>query len=423
MREPLTYFRALNAVSGFGRTALKPFKRGLPGVFQGCFDLVHQSTRDVIRAADLGDRPIALFQWIVPVELGWALGVYPLAVETLPYLASLLAEPLAHEYLDNFERSGVPSHACSAGRLPGGFAVSGQFPRPDFIVTTAMPCDNLSTYYTEVERLFPDAPIYRVDSPYLFDDPAEDYYVEEMFRMIEWMEGVTGKKLSESRLRAVVEESNRAWEYILGLWDIMKSPPAVIPAQWLWFVAPAMAEMGHPRATAHARRVYREARRMLSEGRAVVPDERYRYVQWGVPAFYSFPLFEWLEETYGAVMVSTMIIMIGSGPVDTRSMESMIRGLCRNSRNYIMNTQAFGPSERYTEKLARDIKEYNANLVIHFDTQGCKNTHGIKTFFRDVARDLGAPIATIDIDAFDSRVVPVEGIKAQIANFMDTLSE
>ncbi len=423
MREPLPFLRGARAVSGVARFALKPFNRGLPGLFREVMNSLHGLTGDVLRHADTKDMPIAWFQGFMPSELGWALGVYPMIVEITPYIASGLAEPLALEYLDAVERAGIPSHTCSAGRLPCGFVISGEMPRPDFIVNSAMPCDNYPTYYDEIERLYPDVPLYRADAPFLRDEEAEDYFLEEVLRAIEWMEGVTGNKLTVHKLRAVVEESNKAWEYLAALWEILKKPPAVFPAQWLFFLLPGLVEKGHPRGVEIVKWLYGEARRCLAEGKAHLPEERFRYVLWGVPGIFPLPAFTWLEERYGAVMVSSMLMEIGSGPVDTSSMDSMLRGLCRNCRNSMMSTQSFGPSERFTDELARNIKDYSANLVLHFDHQGCKNTLGITSLFRGVTRDLGVPLGIVNMDAFDSRVVSLEGVQAQIETFMETLGE
>ncbi len=53
--------------------------------------------------------------------------------------------------------------------------------------------------------------------------------------------------------------------------------------------------------------------------------------------------------------------------------------------------------------------------------QGCKNTLGITSLLRGIARDLEVPIGIINMDCIDSRVVSVEGISTQIGTFIDTL--
>ncbi len=422
MRETLAFYRTLNAASRYGKLAFKPFQRGLPGLFQKLFQALYNISGDIIRCSEKKEVPIVWFQGMIPVELGWALGIYPLVSELTPYIIAAFAEPLAHDYLDLVEAAGYPSDTCTAARVPCGFLLAGELPRPDLIVTTAMPCDNYPTYYVEMERRHPDTPIYRADAPFLGDEEGLDYHVEEILRMIAWIEDVADVKLTEARLREVVEESNRTLEYMLAIQDLMKQAPAAIPCWWLWFLIPILVESGKPRATELVKSFYEDARRMADEGAHAVREERFRYVQWGIPSVFGLPVYIWLEKVYGAVMVSSMLAMTGMTPVDVSSMESMLRGIVRNSRNTIMSSQSFGPSERFTDDLARQIKEYDANLVLHFDHQGCKNTLGITSLFRGVAKDLGVPMGVINLDALDSRIVSIEGIKSQLERFMETLA-
>jgi hypothetical protein len=128
-----------------------------------------------------------------------------------------------------------------------------------------------------------------------------------------------------------------------------------------------------------------------------------------------------MEEEYGTVVVMEMLTYNRHPFIDTSSEESMMFDLVDIIAKAPMARHTRGPVENFLGDLFRVYEDFQADMVIMGAHQLCKNTRAVLRILRESCRRDEIPLLIIDHDICDARVVPPEGIKSQVSDFMDTV--
>ncbi|MBI2876652.1 MAG: 2-hydroxyacyl-CoA dehydratase [Candidatus Tectomicrobia bacterium] len=378
--------------------------------------------QETLRVARERDKQIAWFMLAMPSEILLAMGIHPYPSELLVGILPTVKPDGLKEYIQIAEQAGLPSEMCSVDKGTLGLLLSGQLPEPDFIVGANFPCDNIVIGYQMYANLL-KVPTYHSDAPYGAGEDDLDYFSGEIRRVIAFMEEQTGRRMDYDRLRELLEESNRAAECLIEINELRKKIPCPLSGRLLPMIPFLNAfASGDPRQTEFYRRIRDAVRQCAEQGIGPVPEEKNRVVWFMVPTYFDMELFPWMEQQFGAVIAMDMFSYGSITPVDTSSIDRMIRGLALKALNFPMMRQLRGPVEFYTDDLIRVCEEYQADSVIYAGHEGCKQGWGIVGLIRDTCKEIGRPLLVFDMDAFGGSPHAAAEVRRKIAEFFHTLA-
>ena len=116
-----------------------------------------------------------------------------------------------------------------------------------------------------------------------------EYALKETEGLVSFLETLTGKTLSEVKLREVMERSNEQFDYIGKVLDLCATAPSV-PMGLGDHIANLITTQfyrGHEFGLAQAKRLYEEVKERVDKGKAVCENERVRLMQFGPPLWFT----------------------------------------------------------------------------------------------------------------------------------------
>ncbi|NVM00791.1 MAG: 2-hydroxyacyl-CoA dehydratase [Candidatus Helarchaeota archaeon] len=171
-----------------------------------------------------------MLAWVnlpAPTEIFYAFDIIPFAPELMASLSSTLG--IAVKDFEMAESYGISRDACSFDSHLIGSCLLNTSPEADMLVsTTGTGCDAQGKSF-EVASYLTGIPVHHMTTPYRNNDPeAIEYYKEELFRLIDFLENFTGKKLDYEKIKAIVKESNEASKYFRRSYELRKARPVPI---------------------------------------------------------------------------------------------------------------------------------------------------------------------------------------------------
>ena len=384
---------------------------------------VNGATLDTLEGLLNAPERTILHEDLVPPEIFLGMGLNTWMTELLGIMLPMIVPECMEHYIDVAESAGIPPDTCSLPKSTTGMVLEGHMPKPVAMVTSNMPCDGGMSQYTIIEREL-RVPTYRLDVPYHFySERAVEYFTGQLQRMIAWLEEHTPGRMDWDRMREVCEERNRAVEYELDLWDLLRHKPAPMAAEpiYLTHLIFGIARAGTRRGTQSFKRVLDLTRRNLEMGKGALEDERYRVALWNPPTLIAVDLFAWAEQAYGAALIMDMLTYHRHPFIDTSTPETMLRGLAQCIMQGPMARHTRGPAENFFSDLFYFYEQFNLDMIWMAGHIGCKNTQALSGMFREKCRDRGIPLLIIDYDLSDTRIVSPDGIRRQIDQFMETV--
>jgi benzoyl-CoA reductase/2-hydroxyglutaryl-CoA dehydratase subunit BcrC/BadD/HgdB len=316
---------------------------------------------------------------------------------------------------------------CTIMRTAGYAIEADTTPIPTAVVALLHPCDATTVIHQLMasNENWRNVPIFGADPPYWEDERSLDYYVDEIKRMVSFLEEHTGLKLDMDRLREVIEESNKMYV----LWAEYNELRRAVPCPHgfgLGLQAFGVAQnllVGHPIGTQWFKDLLADAEQLAREKKGKVENERIRLFWFDVQNLgLSFDLFPWLEEEWGAVVVMDMFGFCPYTQIDTSNEGTMFRGLAQRYLYEVpMIRQARGTADNFLGDITRAVKDYKVNCVVYPGHMGHKDGSATVGMMRETCRDLGVSFLHIGMDIFDSRYTPIGEIKNKFSQLFSAM--
>ena len=372
----------------------------------------------------MGDenRKVALYEFGLMPQLFFAFDCAPFCLETFPGLFTGGGKGVFQAFIAAAEEAGAPSDVCSTDRFILGAALIGELPTNSFFVTGSAPCDGTRFVYPVMEKIMGIPTLY-IEAPYATGKEAAAWYAGQIKdKLIPFMEEMTGKRFDVDRFRETIEESNRAYELMVDIFDAYTMRPHPHPqslraAPYTGFINSA----GHPRLTKHVELIHEDVTRRIKEGR-VRPEyeEKYRVMWSHVPPTFDPSIYTWMEEHLGATVVvntlrSTPILL----PIDTTDLDSMLEGYAWQGLDMTMSIMRLDTKALFDLTLST-YDRYNCDCMIISQHVGCNSICGAAGIWRRRLRERDIPALFIDLDYNDDRVLSSEQMRNQIEDFFDT---
>jgi benzoyl-CoA reductase subunit B len=378
--------------------------------------------RNMEEAIDIArnrQKKMVWYEFSLTPELFHAFDLYPIAGEIIPMWYSLFRQDFVSEFVDAAENSGLPPEVCSIDKVLVGAILQDEMPKPDMLITSSAPCDSSRIGYQLMEKLF-DMDIHKLDAPSSNDAAAFKYYADQIRDLIPALEKLSGVKFDIDRLREVVDESNRAIEYIVEWNDLRMLKPCPTPANlWVPVYNAVINSFGKADCTDYSRQVYEYARERADKGMA--EGEKIRVVWVHVPPLFDDVIFNWMTSEYGAVVVDhTLAEYTNQVPIDTSSLDSMLVGLAQRGLNMTM-ARLRRTAGSYVDDFLKSYRNFSGDCAILAAHSGCKHCWASANLLRDAARKEDIPLLIFDIDFLDSRVTSTQGVQDKIEQFFSTM--
>ncbi len=389
-------------------------------------ELVHRYYRDLADADHDPQRHVAWCSAFGPVEIVRAMGYTPYFPEN--HAALIGASRLTAKYISLALADGFSPFASSEMASDVGAMLAGEsplvtihgiehIPSPEVLVYST----NLGTY---VGRWFEyyshrlGVPLYGLHPPAVLDEVDKieiDHSVQQIFRLVDRLEHLSGRALDHDQLAEVVDRSARAsqlWREILDLACHTPSPLTFFDT--LIHVAPMLLMRGTEEAVQYYELLLAELKHRISEKIAAVPGERLRFYWEGPPIWCAVrPL--------ASLFLDQGIAIVGSTYSEMYAFEGFHR---ENPIESMAGVYTSIYSNRSREQkirfLAREFERFGVDAAVYHDVRTSPE-HSTVRYGAHIRlkRDTGVPAIVLEADTHDLRLVSVDHIQAQLQEFLE----
>ena len=387
--------------------------------------MVGQWLLEAKQARNQGKKVIMVPFNFVPQLIHAFEGAVPLTSEVLTSLAAGATEGKGHRYWDYAMGLGIPDHLCSASTIELGAMLGGENLEVDGIVScTAGACDANAKMH-EFASNYLGIPQFILEKPVEDNQRGVDQYHKNFYRLVEQLEEFVGERLSEERLREVVENCNRAAELHYQLWELKKNVPCPVPNLFNFFVYGTHFTMwGRPEAVRTMEILVEDATKRLAEG-AYPAEKELARCAWLYTGYYiDFGgLFNWMEEQ-GYTYLFDVLDLFFPEPISTESRETMLDGICEAARTFTMTRQmgAYSMSLAWIEDAIHMAKEMDANCGIYCGHHACKQTWSVISIVqKELMERTGTPTLCLQGDAWLSGMTPMSALQKDIDEFIKSV--
>jgi benzoyl-CoA reductase subunit B len=367
-----------------------------------------------------------------PRELVKSMGMYYLCNA---YYASVLAAKQKYDYYQGIlEQHGYFSN------LAGGYeslimgysfdknpevAPYGGFPKPTAIIIDR--ADSVSVYELYAREF--GCPLYFMDFAQITKVPSRwwedecwgephvlDQWTKEFEGCARFLEAITGKSYSETKLREYLERADKTCEYYSKAIDLAcTTVPAPIS------VTDAFAEVsvynwhqGEEWVLEHARKYYEEVKERVDKGEAVCPDERVRLLWYAtLPIWFSLGYYNYWEESHGAVFIARNYLSAASRIIYHDRTNPLRAMALRRHLRYIPASPTAA-----AEHAVWEVEKYKIDGVIIPTVRGSARGD---MFVNEALKRAGVPTLQISYDPVNSRDWNDAEMKAVTTSFIESL--
>ncbi len=379
-------------------------------------------------------------------ELLYAFDILPQHIDSMA--TNFAAKQVSQDFILLAENWGFPKDFCTYYKTDVGYLLcslndfpqieSVAWPRPDFLIGGPSVCflhphgiQFLQRFLNVPAFIFdspkppyrlkpkPDQEFVGCEAPYELEDHFLDYGLKQQKKCIEFIEGITEKKLDMGKLKEAIRLSKYTNELWLKIDELRCNTPAPIGAadtmslmlvQFLW--------AGSERGIDILEQALAEIKEKVERKKGAVPHERFRILFEGLPPWYSLGLFNYIQNHFGAVSVGeTYPLNWTYSKLDPDyPLESLVRKRFSCFYTYNLRDRA--------STFIRRMKRCNVEGLIIWSDMCCKVINLFSRYLKErVENELGIPGLILDADQCDTRDYNEALIKGRIDAYFEMLEQ
>jgi len=367
-------------------------------------------------------KPVAWITVFTPVELLYALDVYPIAPEHFGAMCS--ARGFILDYLQEAEKEGYSQNLCSYSRCSLGYVLSGTsgvMPPPDILLTFRNSCDVYVKWWQSL-HMHLGTPLFVGETPYVLtsedlDNYVLDYVVKQLEQLVEMIEEKFGLRLDMEKLADIVRLSDKASELWLETLKLRSHRPCPLGGRdSASDIFPLVVMQGTNEAVKFYEELLEEVKEKVSMGEGIVENERFRLLFDGIWLWHAFDLIKYFENK-GAVFVYEPYSDAWAYRLDaSKPLESIARKILAMGLNVDIDLR--------TERFLESIKEFQIDGAVLFSNRSCKTWSAPQLVTADIlSKEFNVPYLLFEADMADPRQYAEAQIKNRIDAFLEVLSE
>lgn len=347
---------------------------------------------------------------------------------------------LSGDYIQEAEKQGHSEDVCTYVKCDIGMLKKGnigptghKLPEPDLLLLSYTGCFTFMKWF-ELLREEYDCPIVMLQVPYQANGeitPNMRDFVAHQLRdvLVPELEKISGKKLDEDRLKALLASSARAEDDLVDVWESARHKPSPIDAYFggVYYIGPIFtAFRGVPECEDYYSSLKSEVKQRIEQGlgpvtpEGVLTDQKYRVVVEGPPNWTSFRDFWKIFYDEGVVMVASTYTKVGG----------LYEKGFRHDPDHPFETLAEYCLGCYTnlnlpsriDLLADYVTKYEADGVLFNSIKSCNSfSAGQLMMLRELERRTGKAGAFIESDLVDPRYFSAANIKNRLESYFQML--
>jgi benzoyl-CoA reductase/2-hydroxyglutaryl-CoA dehydratase subunit BcrC/BadD/HgdB len=384
------------------------------------------SYRRMLAAHEAG-QPICVASAAVPIEVLYAMDVYPVFPESLAAVAAGIRK--ADEFFDAARDRGFSNSVCSYTRCGLGIAWTnksafGPIPEPDLFMTDVSICCLHVTWWAYLEDRF-KKPTFFVDMP-ATDDPWDPgyvaYYETQIHEMVRFIERHTNRVFDLERLREAVRQSDLAGVHWKAILELRKRRPSPVSFRnFAGEILPLVTALGEKDCADFYQALRRRYEEEAQQGKTPAQGgERFRLIWNGIPIWHHLQVITYFEEK-GANFVWEPYTALSWGN-KTRSgrldPERPFQTLAEKYTNVLTNM----PIARRFEYFDRAIGEYEVDGLVMFSNRSCRpQSIGQDEVVQMIREKHGLPVLIFEGDQADAEGFNMQDAKNKIDGFVEIL--
>lgn len=360
--------------------------------------------------------------WITsgaPVELLYAMDIYPVYPENH---GALIGAAKQGPYFSDFaERKGFSRDLCSYARCDIGCVFAGTspiggLPRPTFLFACNNICNTVVKWYQVLSRIF-KVPLFLLDTPFVRKEMKESYvrYVhDQLYEFVDFMEKVTGREMSDSKLRETLVKSIsgvNAYSEVLHMAKYKPSPLTCFDA--FINMAPIVCLRGTDYPVQFYAEMKKELEERVSRGEGAVDNEEIRLLWDNIPVWYRL---KWFAEFFAERNSSLVADTYTNAWTGFISMDkSDIFWSMAETYTFIYLNIGL---EHMAEAINRLIDFYDVDGVVIHSNRSCK-PYSFGQY--ELQKMIDAPSVVIEADMVDSRSFSEAQVETRLEAFIEML--
>jgi benzoyl-CoA reductase/2-hydroxyglutaryl-CoA dehydratase subunit BcrC/BadD/HgdB len=367
-------------------------------------------------------KPLAWITVFTPVELLYALDVYPISPEHFGAMCS--ARGLILNYLEEAERGGYSQNLCSYSRCCLGYSISGMsgiMPPPDILITFRNSCDVYVKWWQSL-HMHLGTPLFVGEAPYVLsrndlDNYVLDYVVRQLEQLVETVEKRFGLRFDMQRFVDILKLSDRASELWLETLNLRRSRPCPLGGRdSASDIFPLVVMQGTTEAVKFYEELLGEVTEKVGKREGIIDNERFRLLFDGIWLWHAFDLIKYFEEK-GAVFVYEPYSEAWAYRLDvSKPLESMARKILSMGLNIDIDLRI--------EKFLKGIREFQVDGAVLFSNRSCKSWSAPQLVTADtLSKEFDIPYLLFEADMADPRQYAEAQIKNRIDAFLEVLGE
>jgi benzoyl-CoA reductase/2-hydroxyglutaryl-CoA dehydratase subunit BcrC/BadD/HgdB len=253
----------------------------------------------------------------------------------------------------------------------------------------------------------------------LYSEERLDAAVEELKRLIAFLELKTGKMFDENKLIHVMNLINEQEMYYKKVRDIIaeQSPAPAVITDTINAVMQAQWQRGTEWAVDHAKFFYDEIKGRVESGYKAVPNEKIRLMWIGRGLWFNLGFYQYFEEKYGAAFVWSMYLAMGADAYIRNHVEKdPLRALA--SRFIGMEDFLHMPPWN-AQWFISEAKHNQIDGVVYLVPENCMQAVEGSYFITKMLEDEGIPVLQLKADPVDSRKWNQETMTEAVSDFIE----
>jgi benzoyl-CoA reductase/2-hydroxyglutaryl-CoA dehydratase subunit BcrC/BadD/HgdB len=367
-------------------------------------------------------KPVAWITVFTPVELLYALDIYPIAPEHFSAMCS--ARGLISDYLEVAEQNGYSESLCSYSRCSLGYVLSGMnglLPEPDILVTFRNSCDVYVKWWQSL-HMHLQTPLFIGETPYVLapedlDNYVLDYVVKQLEQFIEMAAKDFGLRFSMEKLVEIVKLSSKASELWFETLKLRRHKPCPLGGRdSASDIFPLVVLQGTKEAVKFYDELLQEVKEKVNKKEGVIENEKFRLLFDGIWLWHAFDLIKYFEDR-GAVFVYEPYSEAWAYKLDSsKPLESIARKILSMGLNVDIDMRIKG--------FLDSIKEYDIDGAVLFSNRSCKSWSAPQLVTADALNEkFDTPYLHFEADMADPRQYAEAQIKNRVDAFLEVLDE
>jgi benzoyl-CoA reductase/2-hydroxyglutaryl-CoA dehydratase subunit BcrC/BadD/HgdB len=254
----------------------------------------------------------------------------------------------------------------------------------------------------------------------LYSEERLDAAVEELKRLIAFLEIKTGRMFDENKLIEVmnlVNEQERYYKMARNLIAERCPAPAVI-TDTINAVMQAQWQRGTRWAADHAKFFYNEIEQRVKDDYKAVPNEKIRLMWIGRGLWFNLGFYQYFEEKYGAAFVWSMYLAMGADAYIRNGVEKdPLRAL---AARFIGMEDFLHMPPWNAEWFISEAQHNKIDGVVYLVPENCMQAVEGSYFITKMMEDAGIPVLQLKADPVDPRKWNQDSMTRVVSEFIET---